>query len=109
MKNILALLILSKIILVQADNWVPEVKFKLESSDYIQTLNWISGMSYSLSKYHVLLESKGNSELFCNAPKSIGSKQLLEILNSIHFSLTITAEQATETIFKSLQMAYPCK
>jgi hypothetical protein len=89
-----------------AEDWVPEVKFQLESAQYIETLNWVSGVSYTLSKYQSLSKQQ---DVFCNALSPIGSKELLHYLNFAHAGKTITSEQATDTIFTALQKAYPCR
>ena len=86
------------------EEWEPEVGFQLESRSYMETLIWVSGISYTLSE---LLQ---NSKLsYCSAPKSIGSKQLLGYLNKQHSQENISAEQAIETIISQLNNTYPCK
>lgn len=44
------LLCLSGITLSDEGIWRPDPKFQLENSNYMQTLHWISGVSYTLSK-----------------------------------------------------------
>lgn len=85
-------------------DWVPEVNFKLESSNYRETLHWVSGVSYTLS----MLRER-NVNYICGAPLSIGSKELLGYLNGAHGGTTISSEQATATIFSKLEAHYPCK
>lgn len=106
MRKILTITLLTLSLNSLSEDWVPEVKFQLENTKYIETLNWVSGVSYTLSKYQSL--SKQQS-VICNPPKSLSSKALLFYLNSAHAGKTITSEQATDTIFKALQKAYPCK
>jgi|GEM_PF-4142438 len=84
--------------------WVPEVNFKLETSDFYQTLQWVSGVAYILSKFQET--GTGN---FCGAPKTFGSRELLNYLNNAHSGLVITAEQAIDTIYNELKSKYKCE
>lgn len=103
MKLLLSVLFFISLACSAGDVWEPKVDFDLESSSYKETLIWVSGISYALSAYQ-----KQNNSIFCGAPSSIGSQQLLRYLNEAHSKQRITAEQATETIFSKLKGAYPC-
>ena len=87
-----------------SEDWNPEVRFTLENADYMQTLSWVSGVSYALTNY----QASTSTPVFCGTPNSIGSKVLLGYLNAAHSGSKITAEQAIATIFKSLKRDYPC-
>ena len=82
--------------------WRPDPKFQLENADYMQTLSWVSGVSYTLSKY------QREHQFLCNGPESVGSKEIIDYLNGTHAGEMITSEQAIETIFNKLEQSYPC-
>ncbi len=82
--------------------------FKLETTDYMQTLTWISGVSYALTQSKVELEAQKKSFFLCKSPAIISSKELMAILNKKHAGQTITSEQAINTIVNELKVAYPC-
>jgi hypothetical protein len=105
MRTLIALTLFAFSIASYAEEWTPEIKFSLEQADFKQTLSWVSGVSYSLTNY----QASTSTPLFCNAPNSIGSKILLGYLNTSHSGQKISAEQAIDTIFKSLKKDYPCK
>ena len=86
------------------DTWTPEVNFSLEDSDYIETLLWVSGNSYA---YSSLVKEMSELKVFC--AESVGSKVLLEILNSKFANTKISSEQASEEIKSGLVRKYPCK
>ena len=84
-------------------DWKPNLKFQLENADFMQTMSWVSGVSYTLSK----LQTESN--YVWGASKSIGSKELINLLNSEHSEQKITSEEAMQTIFSNLKLKYPCE
>jgi len=82
--------------------WKPDPKFQLEDADYLQTLSWVSGVSYTLSKLQT------ENMFLCGGPESVGSKEIIGYLNNEYSGEQITSEQAIETIFKELKSLYPC-
>jgi hypothetical protein len=56
-----------------------QAQFKLESANYVETLTWVSGFSYALTETAKISKSGA----YCLPPQgSIGSKELIEILNA---------------------------
>ena len=104
MKYLITLLAILAFSIQAEESWVPEMKFELETRNHIETLIWVSGISYALSALQ-----EQNQSIFCGAPESISSKQLLGYLNNAHDQKRITAEQAIETIFSKLNAASPCR
>lgn len=50
MKNFLfTLILISSCALVVDTTWAPKIDIELESSSHIETLHWVSGVSYTLS------------------------------------------------------------
>ncbi len=92
-----------------AGTWTPNPKFRIEDSSYIETLTFISGISYALSSSSSELARANKQNFFC-LPNggSVGSKLLIDILNEKH-SGSITSEQAIETIVQGLKKRYPCQ
>jgi hypothetical protein len=84
--------------------WTPEVEFSLENSDYIETLLWVSGNSYA---YSSIVKEMSQSKIFC--VESVGSKVILDILNSKFSNTKITSEQASAEIKSGLVRKFPCK
>ncbi len=68
----------------------------------MQTLHWISGVSYTLSKL------QAENMFLCGGPDSIGSKEIIDYLNAEYLDKRITSEQAIEAIFNKLKSLYPC-
>lgn len=93
---------ISDVTLSDENLWKPNPKFQLEDADYMQTLSWISGVSYTLSK----LQAK-NMFLY-GGPESVGSKEIIDYLNAEYSGEQITSEQAIEAIFSKLKSLYPC-
>ncbi len=108
MRDILFVLLLMFVSISHAETWRPDPMFKLETSDYMQTLTWISGVSYALTQSKLELEAQKKRFFICNSPSIIGSKELMGILNKKHKGQTITSEQAISTIINELKVAYPC-
>ena len=54
----------SSVLAEQNKVWTPQVKFKLEDSNYKETLNWISGYSYALTE----VAKSSSSNLYCLPP-----------------------------------------
>ena len=90
--------------------WTPEVRFKLESGSYTETLLWVSGFSYALSETAKASRNAGVRGLYC-APSdgSIGSREILEILNGRFPGKTITSEMAATVIVAEVRTRFPCK
>ncbi len=85
-------------------SWTPVVDFHLESSNYTETLLWISGNSYAYSSVSKEMERE---KVFCS--KSVGSEVLLDILNTKYSGKKITSEQASDTFIQELPLRFPCK
>ncbi|WP_415912132.1 hypothetical protein [Neptuniibacter sp. QD37_11] len=109
MNRKLILLILSFVATnANAEAWSPKVEFNLEGGTYKETLIWVSGTSYAMSKHEELSTLKGANGLFCNAPKIFDSKLILNCLNNKHGGQLITSETAIETIFACLSEKFQC-
>ena len=91
-----------------AEAWKPEPKFDVEGSRYIETLTFISGISYTLTEINNELKRQSKTSFICGAPDAIGTKLIIEILNQRYIG-SITSEQAIEAIVLGLKERYPCK
>ena len=83
---------------------MPVVEFQLEDSDYRETLIWVSGNSYA---YTSLAHEMADAKVYCAS--SVGSQELLEILNSKYKGQLISSEQASASIKNALQVRFPCQ
>ena len=90
--------------------WTPEVKFKLESSSYTETLLWVSGFSYALSETAKASKNAGVRGLYCTPSNGyIGSREILEILNGRFSGQAITSEMAATAIVAEVRTRFTCK
>ena len=90
--------------------WTPEVKFKLESTNYTETLLWISGFSYALSETAAEGKKTGLRGVYClpKGSRHIGSRELLEILNLQFAGKQISSEAASEALLRGVRQRFPC-
>ncbi len=87
-----------------------EAHFQIDVANQMQQLSWISEMAFRLADYQKKIQSgeiEGTNEVFCNAPL-MTTNTFIEYLNKNHTDELISANQAIETVFKELEMAYPC-
>lgn len=109
---VIAILIVwgSPVSAAQGKAWTPQVKFKLENSNYTETLLWISGFSYALTETAKQSKESGYLNLYClPSDGNIGSKELLEILNKQYQGKTISAEIASTALLSGIREHFPCK
>ena len=101
---------LSSIALYAEENkaWDARTNFNIEHANYIETLTFISGISYALTESAKELTKQKKTNFFC-VPENleIGSELLVSILNSKH-SGSIPPEIAIATISKGLAERFPC-
>jgi hypothetical protein len=99
----------SEIELAPDGSWTPVVEFKLDDSDFLQTMHWISGWSYALSTVATAQSQGPGPRLFCPTDRNtVESRVMLNILNSKFKGQRITSEQATAALWKGLREKYPC-
>lgn len=91
-----------------AESWTPKPQFNIEDSSYIETLTFVSGMSYALTESNNELQKQNKANFMCNSPSAIGSKIIIEILNS-KYKGSITSEQAVSGVVLGLKERFPCK
>lgn len=86
-----------------AKSWgVDDVKFDLEGGSKKEAMIWVSGHSYAYSTIY--------RELGCiNDNESIGSHYLIKTLSKEYPAQTITAEQATAALKRSINHDYSCQ
>jgi hypothetical protein len=87
-----------------------EAHFQIDVANQMQQLSWISEMAYRLSDYQQRINSgeiEGSNEVFCDAPL-MTTNQFIEYLNKNHTDELISADQAIETVFKELELGWPC-
>lgn len=90
------------------DVWIPRPNFSIEGSNYNETLNFISGISYGFTYSNKALHSQGKESFFCLVPNSlIGSKEIIELLNE-KLTGDYTSEVILETLVIQLINKYPC-
>lgn len=93
------------------DNTYIEAHFQIDVANQMQQLSWISEMAFRLSDYQQKIlsgEIEGDNEVFCNAPL-MDTNTFIEYLNKNHTDELISADQAIETVFRELELAYPCE
>lgn len=88
------------------DCWTPKFNFELEDRNFIETMIFISGHSYSLSGTNKELDRQGKDNFFCKNG-SVGSNELIDILNS-KLSGRVSAEKVNAVIINGLLEKYPC-
>ena len=88
------------------DCWTPSFNFELEDRNFVETMTFISGHSYALSNSSQFLSKQSKANFFYKEG-SVGSKELIEILNK-KLSGSVTAEQISVTILIGLIEKYPC-
>lgn len=89
------------------DCWSPKLNFDIEGGGFKQSMVFISSYSYSLTTTNKLLRTVGKSNYFCGTADEVGSKELIEILNS-SLSGEVTAENVSFAIAVGLMNKYPC-
>ena len=99
----------SEIELMPDGSWTPVVEFKLEDSDFRQTMHWITGWSYALTAVADEQSKSTGSRLFCPTDRNIvEARVLLNILNSRFKGQRISAERASTVLWQGVKERYPC-
>src|SRR5437867_2372330 len=93
----------------QSGAWTPVLEFKLEDASYTETLTWVSGYGYALTEVGRRNGIKGSAGTIC-LPKDgfVGSKLLVETLNTKFKGQRITSEQAAPVLFAAAASTYKC-
>lgn len=107
---LVAVFLLFSSITSHAEEGYSEAHFQIDVANEMQQLSWISEMAFRLSDYQKKLNSKeiqGTNEVFCDAPL-VTTNTFIEYLNKNHTDELISADQAIETVFMELALAYPC-
>ncbi len=94
-----------------AEEGYKEARFQIDVANQMQQLSWISEMAFRLSDYQKKINSgeiDGTNEVFCDAPL-MTTNQFIVYLNKNHDGEQISADQAIQTVFNELELAYPCK
>lgn len=116
LKNIINISLISALSLfllplqIHAEEDYTEAHFQIDVANQMQQLSWISEMAFRLSDYQQKIlsgEIEGNNEVFCDAPL-MDTNTFIEYLNKNHTDELISADQALETVFRELELAYPC-
>lgn len=91
-----------------AESWTPQPKFTIENSSYLETLTFISGVSYALTYSNVKLKTQAKPNFYCLPEGQIpDSRLLIDIVNE-HLSGDHSSEEVIETIITGLADRYPC-
>lgn len=91
-----------------SDTWIPRPSFTIEGSEYKETLNFISGISYALTYSESALNAQGKESFFCSKPSNlIGSKEIINLLNE-ELTGDYSSEVILETLLEQLIEKYPC-
>ncbi|MEE1950166.1 hypothetical protein V0R48_14350 [Pseudomonas alcaligenes] len=92
----------------ESTQWIARTSFNIEGANYIETLTFVSGISYALTESAKELSKQNKQNFFCApANQKIDSELLMSILNSRH-SGSIASETAISTIVKELTARFPC-
>lgn len=92
----------------ESTQWIARTNFNIEGANYIETLTFVSGISYALAESAKELNKQNKQNFFCTPRnQQIDSELLVSILNSKH-SGSISAETAISTITKELAIRFPC-
>lgn len=65
-------------------------------------------MAYALTESNNELQKQNKANFICNPPSTIGSKLIIDILNS-KYKGSITSEQAVSGVVLGLKERFPCK
>ena len=110
----LSLIVLSTLLFTvhsYAEEGYVDAHFQIDVANQMQQLSWISEMAFRLSDYQKKIKSgeiDGTNEVFCDAPL-MTTNQFITYLNKNHEGEQISADQAIQTVFNELELAYPCK
>ena len=109
MLKLLLLLICLFPSLLSSDVWKPNPKFSVESSDYIETLTFISGIAYALTYSDKKLKAEAKDNFYCLPDGQIpDSKLLIDLLNE-KLSGDQTSEIVIALVIDQLSKEYPCE
>lgn len=81
--------------------WKPEMKFKLDGADELQTLAWLGGWSSAVNE----AANSGDLELYVPECGYLISKEIVEILNMKYAGENVSAEQASTYFWPLLKKA----
>ena len=91
-----------------SEDWTPRPTFSVEGSNYIETLTFISGISYGLAASKKELTLAGLGNFYCYPEESdVDSKVLFDLLNK-RLSGDHTSEEIINTVTSQLNEKYPC-
>ena len=94
--------------LAHSEEWSPQPRFSIDGSSYIETITFISGVSYGLTASKKELKIAGLDNFFCYPDAGdIDSKLLLDLLNE-KLSGDNSSEAVVRTIMNQLKEKYPC-
>lgn len=96
--------------LLAGETWTPKLNFSIEESSYIETLIFISGISYTINESNIRLSSENKINFFCFSSNKliVDSKIVLDLLNA-KLTGDVTAEVVIKTLVDQLSLTYPCK
>ena len=90
--------------------WEPRLDFTLENSNFRETMHWISGWSYALTSQIGYEKNMGLPSVFClKDGEEIGSKFIVDTLNTKFKAKTISADEAAPIIWSAIVDRYGCK
>jgi hypothetical protein len=93
----------------QPRSWKPEIAFSLGNATFSETMHWVSGWSYALTKVGQSSASGVPKGPLCLPPNGyVESRVLLEILNKSFAGQRITAEQASDALWSGAIAYYHC-
>lgn len=110
-KNILsaALLILLYPISGSCEDWTPRPKFSVDGGGYLETIIFMSGISYALTYSNEQLKSKGLENFYCYNGEGIGPTKVLDDIVNSKLAGNHSSEEVLEVLMEGLKEKFPCE
>jgi hypothetical protein len=89
------------------DGFVLEPNFTIEDGGYRETVIFVSGLSYAISRFERDHAGRHVKPSYCMQGKPITSKLVIDLLNET-LDGSVSSEMATELLFIQLSNHFPC-
>ncbi|MFR0690915.1 hypothetical protein ACLUTX_16050 [Enterobacterales bacterium AE_CKDN230030158-1A_HGKHYDSX7] len=88
--------------------WTPKPNFSIDGAGYVETLAFISGISYALTYSNAAMRSKGLPGFYCpGANIKLTSEQIINLINE-KTSGEQSSEKLMQILITQLSEKYPC-
>jgi hypothetical protein len=94
--------------IVIANEWTPRPSFSVEGSTYLETLSFVSGISYGLHFSNYELQRKGLKNFYCDPNgELLKGSRIYDLLNE-RLTGDHKAEEVISALNSQLKTKYPC-